>query len=116
MHDVCHTMEYDQLVSLKKNHPAWRLLSADNGPMIASFLHRSFIIPNIRTFARQQLASQLDDHLYHLHARARDILFPNRLPLIWTTGQRMNVAGCANITLLARTSRITTWPHRPKRR
>jgi len=30
-------MEYDQLVSLKKNHPAWRLLCADNGPMIASF-------------------------------------------------------------------------------
>jgi hypothetical protein len=69
-------MEYDQLVSLKKNHPAWRLLSADNGPMIASFLQRSFIVPNIRTIARQQLASQLDDHLYHLHASAGDVLFP----------------------------------------
>jgi hypothetical protein len=69
-------MEYDQLVSLKKNHPAWRLLSADNGPMIASFLQRSFIVPNIRTIARQQLASQLDDHLYHLHSSAGDVLFP----------------------------------------
>ncbi|HEX8479558.1 MAG TPA: DUF3375 domain-containing protein [Telluria sp.] len=69
-------MEYDQLVSLKKNHPAWRLLSADNGPMIASFLQRSFIVPNIRTIARQQLASQLDDHLYHLHASAGDVMFP----------------------------------------
>ena len=69
-------MEYDQLVSLKKNHPAWRLLSADNGPMIASFLQRSFIVPNIRTIARQQLASQLDDHLYHLHAGAGETLFP----------------------------------------
>jgi hypothetical protein len=69
-------MEYDQLVSLKRNHPAWRLLSADNGPMIASFLQRSFIVPNIRTVARQQLASQLDDHLYHLHANAGEVLFP----------------------------------------
>ncbi|WP_332879724.1 DUF3375 domain-containing protein [Massilia sp. S19_KUP03_FR1] len=69
-------MEYDQLVSLKKNHPAWRLLSADNGPMIASFLQRSFILPNIRTVARQQLASQLDDHLYHLHTNAGEALFP----------------------------------------
>lgn len=69
-------MQYDQLHSLKRNHPAWRLLSADNGPMIASFLHSSFIVPNIRTFARQQLASQLDDHLYHLHANAGEMLFP----------------------------------------
>jgi len=28
--------------------------------MIASFLHKSFIAPNIRTFARQHLVSQLD--------------------------------------------------------
>ena len=69
-------MEYDQLIALKRNHPAWRLLSADNGPMIASFLHSSFIVPNIRTFARQQLASQLDDHLYHLHTNAGEVLFP----------------------------------------
>jgi hypothetical protein len=69
-------MEYDQLLALKRNHPAWRLLSADNGPMIASFLHSSFIVPNIRTFARQQLASQLDDHLYHLHTNAGEVLFP----------------------------------------
>jgi hypothetical protein len=44
--------------------------------MIASFLQRSFIVPNIRTIARQQLASQLDDHLYHLHSSAGDVLFP----------------------------------------
>jgi hypothetical protein len=69
-------MEYDQLLALKRNHPAWRLLSADNGPMIASFLHSSFIVPNIRTFARQQLASQLDDHLYYLHTNAGEVLFP----------------------------------------
>lgn len=76
MNDAATAMDYDQLVALKRNHPAWRLLGADHGPMIASFLHRSFIVPNIRTFARQQLASQLDDHLYHLHATAGDILFP----------------------------------------
>lgn len=69
-------MEFDRLTALKRNHPAWRLLGADNGPMIASFLHSSFIVPNIRTFARQQLASQLDDHLFHLHANAGEVLFP----------------------------------------
>lgn len=44
--------------------------------MIASFLHRSFIAPNVRTIARQQLASQLEDHLFHLHETSGDTLFP----------------------------------------
>ncbi|MCE3604205.1 DUF3375 domain-containing protein, partial [Massilia sp. P8910] len=48
----------------------------DNAAMIASFLHASFIAPNQRTIGRQQLASQLDDHLYHLHESAGEILFP----------------------------------------
>jgi hypothetical protein len=43
--------------------------------MIASFLHRSFIASNIRTVARQQLVSQLDDHLFHLHEAGGDRLF-----------------------------------------
>lgn len=109
-------MEYDQLVSLKKNHRAWRLRSADNGPMIASFLQRSFIVPNICTVARQQLASPLDDHLYHLHANAGEVLFPKAATAYPTTGLPTNVAGCANIIRLARMNRITIWPPRLKPR
>lgn len=69
-------MDYQQLLTQRRTHPAWRLLAADNAPMIASFLHRSFIAPNLRTIARQQLASQLDDHLFHLHESAGEIVFP----------------------------------------
>lgn len=69
-------MEYQQLQAQRRSHPAWRLLAAANAPMIASFLHRSFIVPNLRTIARQQLASELDDHLYHLHEVAGEVLFP----------------------------------------
>lgn len=69
-------MDYQQLITQRRTHPAWRLLAADNAPMIASFLHASFIAPNQRTIGRQQLASQLDDHLYHLHESAGEILFP----------------------------------------
>ncbi|RJG11158.1 DUF3375 domain-containing protein [Massilia cavernae] len=69
-------MEYEQLLLQRRNHPAWRLLAADNAPMIASFLHRSFIVSNVRTIARQQLSSLLDDHLYHLHETAGEIIFP----------------------------------------
>jgi hypothetical protein len=69
-------MDYQQLLTQRRTHPAWRLLAADHAPMIASFLHRSFIASNIRTIARQQLASQLDDHLFHLHDSAGEIVFP----------------------------------------
>ena len=69
-------MDYQQLLTQRRTHPAWRLLAADNAPMIASFLHASFIVPNVRTISRQQLASQLDDHLFHLHDDAGETLFP----------------------------------------
>jgi flagellar motility protein MotE (MotC chaperone) len=60
-------MDYHQLVLLRRAHPAWRLLAADSVPMIVSFLHRRFVVPNIRTIARQELASQLDDHLFQIN-------------------------------------------------
>lgn len=69
-------MDYQQLLIQRRTHPAWRLLAADNAPMIASFLHAAFIVPNVRAVSRAQLASQLDDHLYHLHEVAGEIVFP----------------------------------------
>jgi len=69
-------MDYQQLVTQRRSHPGWRLLAADHGPMIASFLHAAFIAPNVRSIARQQLASQLDDYLYQLHELTGETLFP----------------------------------------
>ncbi|WP_426197707.1 DUF3375 domain-containing protein [Massilia sp. DWR3-1-1] len=69
-------MDYQQLLIQRRTHPAWRLLAADHAPMIASFLHAAFIAPNVRAMPRQQLAVQLDDHLYRLHDVAGEIVFP----------------------------------------
>lgn len=69
-------MDYQQLHAQRRSHPAWRLLAADHAPMIASFLHHVFVVPNVRTIARQQLVSQLDDHLYQLHQASGETLFP----------------------------------------
>lgn len=69
-------MDYQQLLAQRRTHPAWRLLAADHAPMIASFLHRSFIAPNVRTIARQQLTSALDDHLFHLQELTGENLYP----------------------------------------
>jgi hypothetical protein len=69
-------MDYRTLETLRRTHPAWRLLTAEHAPLIASFLHRTFIEPNIRTWARVDLASRLDDHLYALRGQLGEEAFP----------------------------------------
>lgn len=62
-------MDYDLLVNLRRNHPAWRLLAADHAPLVIGFLHRSFVRRNVRALAEQEATSQLDDYLHHLRER-----------------------------------------------
>ena len=59
-------MDFASLTTLRRTHPAWRLLMADHAPLIASFLQRVFIQPNLRVMAQQDLASKLEDELFHL--------------------------------------------------
>lgn len=69
-------MDYQQLVSLRQHHPAWRLLRADHAPLILCFLHQAFVAPNQRSLEQAELASRLDDLLYSLHQAHNEILFP----------------------------------------
>lgn len=69
-------MEYDYLVSLRRNHPAWRLLAAEHAPMVISFLYRTFVEPNVRTLSEQDLSAKLEDLLYHLRSVLGDDAFP----------------------------------------
>lgn len=69
-------MDYQQLVSLRQHHPAWRLLRADHAPLILCFLHQAFVAPNQRSLEQAELASHLDDLLYSLHQAHNEILFP----------------------------------------
>lgn len=62
-------MSHETLVSLRKNHPAWRLLRADSAPLVASFLHRVFIAPNVRELAQADLQEALEDELFALRER-----------------------------------------------
>lgn len=68
-------MDYATLETLRRIHPAWRLLAADHAPLIVSFLHRHFIVPNLRTLPQQELAARLEDHLSHLREQLGDHLF-----------------------------------------
>lgn len=62
-------MEFDDIARLRANSRAWRLLRADNAPLVLSFLHRVFVADNVRAIPATELASRLDDQLYALNER-----------------------------------------------
>ncbi|MDX8379554.1 MAG: DUF3375 domain-containing protein [Gallionella sp.] len=69
-------MNYDYLCQLRNNHPAWRLLTLDNAPLIAGFLHHVFIRPNKRAIRQRELVSALDDYLYDLRLSYGEKRYP----------------------------------------
>lgn len=85
-------MDYRTLETLRHTHPAWRLLTAEHAPLIASFLHDTFVKPNIRTLSQPQLVTRLDDHLYMLRAELGDGAFPKE-PLQYLDGWASDESG-----------------------
>ncbi len=70
------TLDFAALDALRTHHPAWRLLRSDHAPLVASFLHRVFVAPNVRVMAAADLAEALEDELYALRLRLGDAAFP----------------------------------------
>jgi hypothetical protein len=62
-------LSFDEIAWLRANSPAWRLLSADNAPLVLSFLHQVFVTENVRSISAAELSSRLDDELYALNER-----------------------------------------------
>ena len=70
------TLDFASLSSLRANHPAWRLLRSDHAPLVASFLHRVFVLPNLRVIAADDLAEALEDDLFALRQQRGEDAFP----------------------------------------
>lgn len=70
------SLAYATLANLRSHHPAWRLLCSDHAPLVASFLHRVFVAPNLRVMAAADLAEALEDGLYALRQQLGDNAFP----------------------------------------
>ncbi|MEK6698700.1 MAG: DUF3375 domain-containing protein [Nitrospirota bacterium] len=70
------TLDYATLDLLRQSHPAWRLLRSDHAPLVASFLQRVFIAPNVRVMAQADLAEALEDELFALRERLGADAFP----------------------------------------
>ena len=70
------SLDYTTLDLLRQNHPAWRLLRSDHAALVASFLHRVFIAPNVRIMAQADLAEALEDELFSLREHHGREAFP----------------------------------------
>ena len=70
------SLDYATLESLRARHPAWRLLRSDHAALIASFLHRVFVAPNVRSMAAADLSESLEDELFALRERLGADAFP----------------------------------------
>lgn len=70
------TLDFATLDSLLTHHPAWRLLRSDHAPLVASFLHRVFVAPNVRVMAAADLAEALEDELYARRLHLTESAFP----------------------------------------
>lgn len=69
-------LDYATLELLRQNHPAWRLLRAQHAPLVAGFLHRVFIVPNVRNLSQADLVEALEDELFALHEQLGAEAFP----------------------------------------
>jgi hypothetical protein len=70
------SLDYAELDQLRRTHPAWRLLRSDHAPLLASFLHRVFIEPNVRLMGLADLAEALEDELFALRDKYGAEVFP----------------------------------------
>lgn len=68
--------DFPALATLRDRHPAWRLLASPHAPLVASFLQRIFVVPNIRTMSEADLAEALEDALFGLREQLGEDAFP----------------------------------------
>lgn len=69
-------MDFDELDLLRRTDPAWKLLRADNAPLVLSFLSKVFVEDNVRSISAAELVSRLDDELYALNEQLGAGTFP----------------------------------------
>lgn len=69
-------MDHATLSSLRDRHPAWRLLASPHAPLVASFLHRVFVAPNVRVMSEADLAEALEDELFSLREQLGSEAYP----------------------------------------
>lgn len=71
-------MDHTTLATLRDRNPAWRLLASPHAPLVASFLHRVFVAPNVRLMREADLIEALEDELFALREQLGSEAYPKR--------------------------------------
>lgn len=69
-------MDHATLSALSDRHHAWRLLASPHAPLVASFLHRVYMAPNVRVMSEANLAEALDNELFALREQSGPETYP----------------------------------------
>lgn len=96
-------MDYATLSALRDRHPAWRLLASQHALLVASFLHRVFVSPNVRVMSEADLAEALEDELFALREQLGPDAYPKRALDYLNDWAAPDKVGCANSTSRVRT-------------
>lgn len=70
------SLDFATLSTLRDRHSAWRLLASPHAPLVASFLHRVFVAPNVRVMSEAELAEALEDELFALREQVGPDAYP----------------------------------------
>ncbi|MFN8960414.1 MAG: DUF3375 domain-containing protein [Betaproteobacteria bacterium] len=70
------SLDFPSLATLRDRHPAWRLLASQHAPLVASFLHRAYVAPNVRVMSEADLAEALEDELFALREQLGTDAYP----------------------------------------
>jgi len=69
-------LDHLTLTTYRDRHPAWRLLASPHAPLVASFLYRVFVAPNVRLTSEADLAEMLEDELFALREQLGVEVYP----------------------------------------
>ena len=61
---------------MRRSHPAWVLLCSPHAPLIACFLHRVFVAPNVRVISQADLVEVLEDELFSMRQQQGEDSYP----------------------------------------
>ena len=85
------SFDFYDLANKKKIDPSWRLMTADNGPLIIGFFDSVFRKEGIRQIGEYELVLKLDDYLYELTSGIEESPFPRSASDYlddWTSGEK----------------------------
>ncbi len=69
-------LDYFDVQSMRRSNPAWRLMIADNAPLVAGFLDSAFREENNRSISESGLIMRLEDYLFQLRETEGEDAFP----------------------------------------